>query len=100
MWLAAERTWPLCLGAVHSATGVGIPRRPYPFAAGQRRLREACDLPTRRRTAMRSAGTWSRTGGHPRGLRYPGLGRWAAAVESAKRILHWEDEQRSQNNDP
>ncbi len=49
---------------------------------------------------MRGARTWSRTGGHPRGVSYPGLGRWATAVESAKRILHWEDERRSQNNDP
>src|SRR3989304_8907264 len=31
-WLAAERPGSLCLGAVHSATGVGIPRRPCLFA--------------------------------------------------------------------
>ena len=31
-WLAAKRPGSLCLGAVHSATGVGIPRRPCLFA--------------------------------------------------------------------
>lgn len=32
VWLAAESPGALCLGAVHSVTGVGIPRRPCLFA--------------------------------------------------------------------
>ncbi len=32
VWQAAESPGALCLGAVHSVTGVGIPRRPCLFA--------------------------------------------------------------------